>query len=538
MADKGTEELRQRIMQQRRQARSRQLSQLLWRSMAFFAAAAVTFVVLLLAAWLLDWPSSARTPQADAPDPPDELTLPGDEPSDEDPPAKPPASTEPATTADTSSILTMFRGNPQRSLSGVGPVPRQPKLLWRFPTRTKYEGAYEQRGSKKLTASSPWSGLGWTGQPVRLGQYLYFGSADSYVYCINADAQKLSWYYPNHHCVKGSIAVFGDYIYHGGRDNKIHCYNLQGKMVWETRTGNDMDSSPVVHYGLGYIGGEDKYIYCFDPKTGEIVWKYGKAGGSFECSPCIAGNTVVMGNSRGELYCVDRITGDMRWQFNTRGDTDSTPIYHDGRLYVSCATGDEGEIGYLWCLSAASGKEIWHRQFSRGFWATAALNPEKDRLYIGNNNGTFYALSMETGKDHWTRYLYTRIWGSAAVTDGCVVVGVRDGRMWCLDENSGKPIWMFDAPFDIDATPCVAAGQIIIGDQGGWVYCIGEEDTNESVNRSWFVTKFPPSYRTNHNASGIKTINNPAAPPRTYMDTSSSSRENIFKPVYGPGYKP
>ena len=31
--------------------------------------------------------------------------------------------------------LTMFRGNPTRTFSGTGPVPDQPRVLWRFPDR-------------------------------------------------------------------------------------------------------------------------------------------------------------------------------------------------------------------------------------------------------------------------------------------------------------------------------------------------------------------------------------------------------------------
>ncbi|HOF89655.1 MAG TPA: PQQ-binding-like beta-propeller repeat protein, partial [Armatimonadota bacterium] len=253
-----------------------------------------------------------------------------------EPPPPPPPVTE----------LAMFRGNPARSLSAVGAVPRRPKLLWRFCTRTKYEGAYEQRGSAKLSASSPWRGLGWTGQPTRVGERLYFGSSDSYVYCLDAVSGQVQWYYPTHHCVKGSISVFGDRIYHGGRDNKIHCYSLNGEMLWETRTGNDMDSNPVIVDGRGYIGGEDQHVYCFDPDTGRILWQSATTAGSVESSPCVVNGRVYAGSGQGILYCLDAETGATIWCFRTLGDTDSTPVYHDGAIYVGSATGDVGEQGH------------------------------------------------------------------------------------------------------------------------------------------------------------------------------------------------
>jgi len=430
--------------------------------------------------------------------------------------------------------LTMFRGNPERNLSGVGTVPRRPKLFWRFRTKIKYEGPYEQRGDESLTELSEWKGLGWTGQPVFYDARVYFGSGDSYVYCIDPFSARLEWYYPNHHCVKGSISIFDDRIYHGGRDNKIHCYNLDGEMDWETRTGNDMDSNPVVVDGRGFIGGEDRNIYCFDPVTGEILWTTPTAG-SVESSPCVVNGHVIAGSSQGHLYCCDVETGEIIWDFRTLGDTDSTPLHWDGKIYVACATGDVDEAGHVWCIDEATGESVWHVPMSRGVWATPAINPDKGALYIGCANGFIYSLRMDDGGLIWKRDLYARIWSSAVVTDNCVLVGVRDGRFWCLDEDTGEPIWVFDDPFDIDATPCVADGLIIIGSQNGWVYCIGEAPEDEEINGHWFATEFPMRRRLDWVADGILTIPNPAPSPGTYDDTSAYDRENYLEPVYSLG---
>lgn len=431
--------------------------------------------------------------------------------------------------------MRMFRGNPERNLSATGPIPRRPKLLWRFRTHTKLEGPYERRGDPKFTPGFPWSGLGWTGQPCFVDGKVYFGSSDSYVYCIDPVSGRLLWYYPNHHSIKGSISVFTDRIYHGGRDNKIHCYTTGGEMVWETRTGNDMDSNPVVVDGRGYIGGEDRYLYCFDPVTGKILWRT-PVEGSAESSPCVARGRLYIGTSRGYLHCLDAKTGKNLWGFRTLGDTDSTPVYYAGCIYVGCATGNTGEKGHLWCLDALTGKRIWHLDFPRGIWATVALNPAKKRLYVGCNDGVFYALRMGDGSLVWKVRLADRIWSSAAVASGLVLVPCRNGRLWCLDENTGQPVWVFNDGFDFDATPCVAGGLIIIGSQNGWVYCIGEAPRGEKLNAHWFANTFPVKKWPDRNPAGILTIANPAPPPKTYDDTSAYVTRNLLKPVYGPAY--
>jgi outer membrane protein assembly factor BamB len=429
--------------------------------------------------------------------------------------------------------FTMFRGNPERNLSGIGTVPRRPKLLWRFRTKVKVEGPYEQRGSATVTSHTIWQGLGWTGQPLLQGNRLFWGSSDSYVYCLDPGSGEVIWYYPNHHVIKGSISIFNGHIYHGGRDNKIHCYSLDGNMIWETRTGNDMDSNPVVVDGQGFIGGEDKSIYSFEPDTGKIRWRFAPTEGSVESSPCIAGDTVIAGSGLGKLYCLQRQTGKLLWKFATLGDTDSTPVYSRGRIFVGCATGDYGEKGHFWCLDAATGKAIWHVPTERGFWATAAINPEKGRVYIGCNNGVMYAFDAANGKIVWERKLGNRIWSSAAVTDGCIVVGVRDGRVWCLNEDTGEPIWVFDEGFDIDASPLVAGGKIIIGSQDGWVYAIGEAPEGEEINPHWFADSFPLKLTFDHNPAGIITRESPAPIPETYQDTDSHCTDHLRQPVYG-----
>jgi len=255
-----------------------------------------------------------------------------------------------------------------------------------------------------------------------------------------------------------------------------------------------------------------------------------------ESSPCLAEGRVYAGSGRGILYCCRADTGKVLWTFKTLGDTDSTPVYHDGRIYVGCATGDEGEKGHLWCLDAASGKKVWHVPFARGIWATVALNPERGRLYVGANNGVLYAIAMADGSIAWKRRLGNRIWSSAAVTDGCILAAARDGRLWCLEEETGKPLWVFDDGFDIDATPLVAGGLIVIGSQNGWVYGIGAAGEDEEVNPHWFATTFPLKKRPDHDPTGIRTVENPAPPPATYTDTSARSREHFLQPVYGPGF--
>ncbi len=433
--------------------------------------------------------------------------------------------------------ITCFRGNPERSLSGVGTVPRHPRLLWRFQTKTKNEGPYEQRGDPSLTPGVGWHGLGWTGQPCILDGSVYFGSVDSYVYSLDLATGQERWHYGTHHNVKGSISVLDGAIYHGGRDNKIRRYSLRGEMVWETRIGQDTDSNPILVEGKLVIGGEDNSVYALDPETGVILWRYTPTAGSCECSPCYAEGTIVIGSSAGGLYCLDPEDGSLIWQLDTGGDGDPTPVYMDGCAYHAIEIGN-GASGKVSCVDVGSGEYVWRKDLPRGVWATVAVNPVLKRLYVGCNNGTLYCLDPTDGSTIWERKLTgARIWSSPVVVDGCILVGVRDGTLWCLDEEISEPLWVFDEGFDIDATPAVADGKIVIGSQSGWVYCIGEDPQQVDLDPHWFRAGPEFSVATDH-AGAAPTVVSSAPDPETYQDTHAACSENLRLPVYGPGYHP
>jgi len=471
------------------------------------------------------------------------VTRPGETPTPPQPSA--PTATESAASEAATQVglrpaeqrITCFRGNPERSRSGVGPVPRHPKLLWRFRTQTKIEGPYERRGDKAVQAGTAWYGTGWTGQPCIYDGRVYFGSTDSYVYCLDLKTGREIWHYGNHHSIKGSISLLGGRIYHGGRDNKIHCYTLDGKMVWETRIGEDTDSNPILARGRLFIGGEDNSIYCLNPDTGTIVWRYGPTEWSCESSPCYAENSIIIGSSGGMLYCLNAQTGTPMWILPTGGDGDPTPVYMRGCVYHSVHTRNTSPgRGKVRCVDVGLGKVMWAKDLPRGVWATAGVNPLLRRVYIGCADGVLYCLKSGTGETVWERKLGLRIWSSPVVVDGTILVGVRDnGSLWCLNEEDGKPLWVFEGT-DIDSTPAVADGMIVIGDQDGWVYAIGEDPDAGPPDPRWFRAGPAFSQRADRNAAGIPTWQSSAPTPKAYTDTSAGSTDHLRVPVHGPAY--
>ena len=86
-----------------------------------------------------------------------------------------------------------------------------------------------------------WEGTGWSGQISKFDSYLYAGSVDSYLYCINAYTGKIKWKYKAGYSIKSSVCIYKDKVIFGSRDHCIHCVNrINGKLIWKEIYLNQM----------------------------------------------------------------------------------------------------------------------------------------------------------------------------------------------------------------------------------------------------------------------------------------------------------
>ena len=75
--------------------------------------------------------------------------------------------------------------------------------------------------------------------------------------------------------VESSPAVSEGYVYVGSDDNKVYCLNAaNGEKVWEFQTGDGVGSygvasSPAVSGGYVYVGSDDGKIYCLNAANGD-----------------------------------------------------------------------------------------------------------------------------------------------------------------------------------------------------------------------------------------------------------------------------
>ncbi|MDD4326459.1 MAG: PQQ-like beta-propeller repeat protein, partial [Candidatus Bathyarchaeota archaeon] len=131
-----------------------------------------------------------------------------------------------------------------------------------------------------------------------------------------------------------SPCVHGNYLYIGSYQGDVLCIDTKtGTISWRYQTGNTVLSSPAYAYGHVYVGSQDNSIYCLDASTGELIWQ--KRTGYWVCSsPAIADGNLYVGSQDYGIYCLNASTGEVKWRYETGNIVDSSPAISNGTLYI------------------------------------------------------------------------------------------------------------------------------------------------------------------------------------------------------------
>ncbi len=309
--------------------------------------------------------------------------------------------------------------------------------------------------------------------PVVHEGMLYFGSADNYVYAVDAKTGKEVWKYKTGGKIFSIPAISDGMLFIGSYDKSLYAITLDGKEAWRFQTGGEVASSPCVYGDLVLAGSKDGYLYAVDRKTGRRVWSF-RTGDWVVSSPVAWNNRIYIGSYDGNFYCLSA-KGKELWRFRMGAemwDLCHKPFISDGVVYFASMD------GYLYALDAGTGKEIWKAKTAKYgnavqpiVYGDIVLQPSRDAIlyaftrdgkelwrfrlgslpggplvyndtiYIGDETGAFYAISLE-GKELWRFMTGGKVFGGPAVWNNRLFFGSYDCRLYSLDMH-GKEIWSF-----------------------------------------------------------------------------------------------
>jgi outer membrane protein assembly factor BamB len=209
-------------------------------------------------------------------------------------------------------------------------------------------------------------------------------------------------------------------------------------------------------------GGGDGCVHAFKARTGEKVWTYKleDGGGAINCSPVVQGNKVWIGhgeendgNTQGRLVCLDAGTvkdgkPKLVWQHDGVKVKFAAPILHEGLLYVC------DDAGKLYCFDAdKGGDELWSFSYGRSTKGSPVWADGK--IYVSEVDSKFHILKpSKEGCERLSQVRFPRVGigatelhGAPAIVNGRVYFTTTQ-QLICIGKKGHKA-----APDKIPAQP-------------------------------------------------------------------------------------
>ncbi|MEJ5341597.1 MAG: PQQ-binding-like beta-propeller repeat protein [Thermogutta sp.] len=346
-----------------------------------------------------------------------------------------------------------------------------------------------------------------------------------------------------------------------GRNGPILAFHLEGgersvqaRLLWQLPRGGPYIPSGIVYRNRLYVLSDLKWLTCYNPGNGEVIWR-APLEGTFTASLVAADGRLYAVNERGvvfvvaagdefrllsrnvvggrclatpalvdrdlilrtdeALYCFSEPgSSENVKQENTepptspaqnaeeRKDASSAPsgnTVHDSAAEPpSTETPVDIISGSDWPVfrgtPTATGLVLGRfDQPPKQAWAFTAENDSftatpvvaDNTVFLGGNEGNFYAVDLQTGRKRWAWKAPAGIVAPAGYWNGHVYVGDVSGGFHCLRAQTGDPVWQKEVEGEIDGGPGFAtlpSGKqvVVFGSQDTFLYCV-DAQTGEIV---------------------------------------------------------
>ncbi|MBC7353470.1 MAG: PQQ-binding-like beta-propeller repeat protein, partial [Thermogutta sp.] len=330
--------------------------------------------------------------------------------------------------------------------------------------------------------------------------------------------------------------------------------SVQARLLWQLPRGGPYIPSGIVYRNRLYVLSDLKWLTCYNPGNGEVIWR-APLEGTFTASLVAADGRLYAVNERGVVFVV--AAGD-EFRLLSRNEVGgrclATPalvdrdliLRTDEALYCFSEPGSSENVKQentepptspaqnaeerKEASSAPSGNTVhdsaaeppstetpvdiisgsdWpvfrgtptatglvlgrFDQPPKQAWAFTAENDSftatpvvaDNTVFLGGNEGNFYAVDLQTGQKRWAWKAPAGIVAPAGYWNGHVYVGDINGGFHCLRAQTGDPVWQKEVEGEIDGGPGFAtlpSGKqvVVFGSQDTFLYCV-DAQTGEIV---------------------------------------------------------
>ena len=331
---------------------------------------------------------------------------------------------------------------------------------------------------------------------------------------------------------------------------------LELKWVWQAKSLEKFESSPLVVDGVMYTVQMPNDVVALDARTGREFWKYehvmrGRQNvccGRVNRGLAMLGERLFMGTIDGKLVALDSRTGAVEWErqlVDPEGGYSFTtaPLIVKDKVILGTAGGEYGIRGWLGAFSPEDGREIWRfntipgpgepghetwggDSWERGggsIWLTGSYDPDLNLTYWGVGNPA----------PDWNGDVRP---GDNLYTDSVVALDADTGKLKWHFQFTPHDVWDFDAvqiPVLVDRTWKGRDRKLMLwGNRNGFFYVLDRATGEFLLGKSFATVTW---------ASGLDDKGRPirtegAEPSRGGVRTwpSVQGATNWYAPAYNP----
>jgi outer membrane protein assembly factor BamB len=196
--------------------------------------------------------------------------------------------------------------------------------------------------------------------------------------------------------------VLGNSVYFGSEDDYLYSLSTRnGNIRWKTQLAGPIKAAPAFRDGVLYVGDYGGDMNAVRASDGTLLWQSGSlgtgfSGGQFYSTPAVAFGRVYAGNNDGRVYSYDQKDGTLAWTHSTggyvySGPTVATTPTTPPTVYIGSFDGN------VYALNAKNGETRWSR--SAGGQVVGSLSAVGNIVYVAEfTNGSTNGYDMRTGR--------------------------------------------------------------------------------------------------------------------------------------------
>ena len=220
--------------------------------------------------------------------------------------------------------------------------------------------------------------------------YILVGSYDYNLHCVDARSGKVKWKYESDNFINGAAACQAGVAVFGGCDGFLHLVDINtGTLHKKIGVATYVAASAALSGNYAFVGDYDGMFTCVDLKNQKIMWQWRDETTNlpFLASPSVFKDRVLIGNDNKYTYCFDKLTGELIWKFNTGSRVEASTVVSANKVLVANMRGD------LFILDMGNGKELWSYEVGTPIYGTPAVL--KDKFIIATMDGYIYCFGLK-----------------------------------------------------------------------------------------------------------------------------------------------